>query len=62
MNWNTTSIGSGDLIVELSGPIPPIDLQCSTGPGGISAASLDPMTPMEAWLNDGTRPASILAE
>ncbi|NVK58535.1 MAG: tannase/feruloyl esterase family alpha/beta hydrolase [Rhodobacteraceae bacterium] len=32
------------------------------GPGGISAASLDPMSPMEAWLNDGTRPASILAE
>ncbi len=32
------------------------------GPGGINAAALDPMTPLEAWLNDGTVPASILAE
>ena len=32
------------------------------GPGGINAAALDPMTPLEAWLNDGVRPQSILAE
>ncbi|MBV2358941.1 tannase/feruloyl esterase family alpha/beta hydrolase [Thalassococcus sp. CAU 1522] len=31
------------------------------GPGGINAAALDPMTPLEAWLNDGTAPTSILA-
>ncbi|MDJ0821965.1 MAG: tannase/feruloyl esterase family alpha/beta hydrolase [Paracoccaceae bacterium] len=31
------------------------------GPGGINAAALDPMTPLEAWLNDGTVPSSILA-
>jgi feruloyl esterase len=32
------------------------------GPGGITAASLDPMTPLEAWLTEGTRPTSIMAE
>lgn len=32
------------------------------GPNGISAASLDPMTPLEAWLNEGTAPTSIMAE
>lgn len=32
------------------------------GPGGISAASLDPMTALESWLNEGERPASIMAE
>jgi len=32
------------------------------GPGGISADSLDPMTPLEEWLETGTRPTSILAE
>ncbi|MBY6164059.1 tannase/feruloyl esterase family alpha/beta hydrolase [Mameliella alba] len=32
------------------------------GPDGINAAALDPMTPLEAWLNDGTAPASIMAE
>jgi feruloyl esterase len=32
------------------------------GPGGISAASLDPMTPLEAWLDEGTVPTSIMAE
>ncbi len=31
------------------------------GPGGISQDSLDPLTPLEAWLNDGTRPVSIMA-
>lgn len=31
------------------------------GPGGISQAQLDPMTPLEAWLNDGTPPHSIMA-
>jgi feruloyl esterase len=31
------------------------------GPGGISQASLDPMTPLEAWLNEGVRPESIRA-
>ncbi len=31
------------------------------GPGGISQASLDPLTPLEAWMNDGMRPDSILA-
>ncbi len=30
------------------------------GPGGVSQATLDPMTPLEAWLNDGTRPESII--
>ena len=30
------------------------------GPGGISQASLDPLSPLEAWLNDGTPPESIL--
>ncbi len=29
------------------------------GPGGVSQASLDPMTPLEAWLNEGQRPESI---
>ncbi len=46
--WATTSIGSGDLIVELSGPIPPIDLQCSTGPGGLSASWGAPL-PVDNW-------------
>jgi feruloyl esterase len=32
------------------------------GPGGISAASLDPTAAMEAWLETGERPASIRAE
>jgi len=32
------------------------------GPGGIKAAALDPVTPLEAWLNDGVRPVSILAQ
>ncbi|EBA10088.1 tannase/feruloyl esterase family alpha/beta hydrolase [Sagittula stellata] len=32
------------------------------GPGGINAASLDPMAPMERWLNDDTPPTSIMAE
>lgn len=32
------------------------------GPDGINAAALDPMTPLEAWMNDGTQPVSILAE
>jgi len=32
------------------------------GPGGISAASLDPMTPLESWLETGARPTSIMAE
>ena len=32
------------------------------GAGGLNAASLDPMTPLEAWLSDGTRPTSIMAE
>ncbi|MCC1491083.1 tannase/feruloyl esterase family alpha/beta hydrolase [Cognatishimia sp. F0-27] len=31
------------------------------GPDGINAAALDPMTPLETWLNDGTPPGSILA-
>ncbi|MEM1065605.1 MAG: tannase/feruloyl esterase family alpha/beta hydrolase [Pseudomonadota bacterium] len=30
------------------------------GPGGISQASLDPLTPLEAWMETGERPASIL--
>ena len=29
------------------------------GPGDVSQSSLDPMTPLEAWLNDGVRPESI---
>lgn len=29
------------------------------GPGGISAAALDPLTPLEAWLNEGEVPTSI---
>ncbi|MGP6087596.1 tannase/feruloyl esterase family alpha/beta hydrolase [Antarctobacter jejuensis] len=32
------------------------------GPDGINAASLDPMTPLEAWLNEGSAPVSIMAE
>ncbi|MEM9009908.1 MAG: tannase/feruloyl esterase family alpha/beta hydrolase [Pseudomonadota bacterium] len=32
------------------------------GPDGISAAALDPLTPLEAWLNDGVVPQSIMAE
>ncbi|KUF09712.1 tannase/feruloyl esterase family alpha/beta hydrolase [Pseudoponticoccus marisrubri] len=32
------------------------------GPGGINAAALDPMTPLEAWLDGGTAPMSIMAE
>lgn len=32
------------------------------GPSGINAAALDPMTPLEAWLNGGDAPTSILAE
>jgi feruloyl esterase len=31
------------------------------GPGGMSAASLDPLTPLEAWLDTGERPTSIMA-
>lgn len=30
-------------------------------PSGINQAGLDPMGPLESWLNDGTRPNSILA-
>ncbi|MTH95960.1 tannase/feruloyl esterase family alpha/beta hydrolase [Roseibium sp. RKSG952] len=30
------------------------------GPGGISNASLDPLTPLESWIETGERPASIL--
>lgn len=29
-------------------------------PSGLSQASLDPMTPLEAWLNEGQRPESIM--
>lgn len=32
------------------------------GPGGITAAALDPMTPLERWLEEGTPPDSILAQ
>ncbi len=32
------------------------------GPDGINDASLDPMTPLEAWMNEGTAPTSIMAE
>jgi feruloyl esterase len=32
------------------------------GPGGIAAASLDPMAPLETWLETGERPMSIMAE
>ncbi|MCV3273865.1 tannase/feruloyl esterase family alpha/beta hydrolase [Roseobacter sinensis] len=32
------------------------------GLGGINAASLDPLTPLEAWLNDGLVPQSIMAQ
>jgi len=32
------------------------------GPDGINAAALDPMTPLEAWLNEGVTPSSIMAE
>ena len=32
------------------------------GPGGINAAALDPLTPLEAWLNDGVVPQSIMAQ
>jgi feruloyl esterase len=32
------------------------------GPNGIAAASLDPMTPLETWLDTGERPTSIMAE
>ncbi len=31
------------------------------GPGGIDQAGIDPMTPLEAWMNDGTMPTSVLA-
>lgn len=32
------------------------------GPGGINAAALDPITPLEAWLNEGVPPSSIMAQ
>lgn len=32
------------------------------GAGGINAAALDPLTPLEAWLNEGEAPTSIAAE
>ncbi|EPX82253.1 tannase/feruloyl esterase family alpha/beta hydrolase [Salipiger mucosus] len=43
--------------------IPGLD-HCGILPGqdGLNAASVDPMTPMEAWLNEGTRPMSVMAE
>ena len=31
------------------------------GPDGISAEALDPMTPLETWLAEGTPPQSIMA-
>ena len=31
------------------------------GPGGVSQASLDPMTALEAWLDTGAAPTSIMA-
>ena len=32
------------------------------GPGGVGMASIDPMTPLEAWMNEGTLPQSIMVE
>jgi len=32
------------------------------GPGGINAAAIKPLTPLEAWLNDGVLPQSIMVE
>jgi feruloyl esterase len=32
------------------------------GPGRISAAALDPLTPLETWLDGGGAPTSIIAE
>lgn len=31
------------------------------GPGGISQANLDPLTPLEAWMNEGIAPQGIMA-
>ena len=32
------------------------------GPNGVNWSSLDPMTPLEAWMNEGTAPSSIMVE
>ncbi|APX23449.1 MAG: tannase/feruloyl esterase family alpha/beta hydrolase [Rhodobacteraceae bacterium] len=42
--------------------VPGLD-HCGILPGtdGLSAASLDPMSPLERWMTDGTRPTSIMA-
>lgn len=32
------------------------------GPGGISQSQLDALTPLEAWLNEGTKPTSIMVQ
>lgn len=46
--WNTSSVGSGELVVDLQGPIPPIDLQCSVVPAGVSASWSAPL-PVDGW-------------
>jgi len=46
--WNTSAIGSGELVLDLQGPIPPVDLQCSVVPAGVSASWSAPF-PVDGW-------------
>ena len=46
--WNTSSVGSGEVVLELQGPIPPIDLQCTVVPAGVSASWSAPL-PVDGW-------------
>ncbi|MGE4618512.1 MAG: proprotein convertase P-domain-containing protein, partial [Planctomycetota bacterium] len=52
--WNTTSIGSGDLVIDLQGSIPPLNLQCAAV-GTELTASWDAPLPVDGWeiLLDG---------
>ena len=46
--WSISSIGSGDLIVDLQGPVPPLNLQCATAGAGLTA-SWDAPLPVDGW-------------
>lgn len=46
--WNTSSIGSGDLVIDVQGPIPPLNLQCATAGTELSASWEAPL-PVDAW-------------
>jgi len=46
--WSINSIGSGDLIVDIQGPVPPLNLQCATAGAGLTASWEAPF-PVDGW-------------